>query len=120
MRIAAGEPLAVAGPAVGERERAPHVLLDRVAELLQIGTIMQFRTGDGSEMLSLARLACEVPDEIDDAPIFAAIRQLLDAYDEARLEAPDSRASSLPLMLATAVARSPDVPLPVIALPDQT
>jgi uncharacterized protein len=112
LRIAAGEPLAVAGPAVGERERAPHVLLDRVAELLQIGTIMQFRTGDGSEMIALAKLACQVPDEIDDAPVFAAIRRLLDAYDQALLEAPDSRESGLPLMLATAVARSPDVPLP--------
>ena len=33
-------------------------------------------------MLALARLACDVPDDIDDAPVFAAIRALLDAYDE--------------------------------------
>ena len=31
-----------------------------------------------AEMLALARLACDVPDEIDDAPVFAAIRELLD------------------------------------------
>jgi hypothetical protein len=77
--------------------------------------MMQFRTGDGSEMISLARLACEVPDEIDDAPIFAAIRRLLDAYDQALVAAPNSRESSLPLMLATSVARSPDVPLPAFS-----
>ena len=34
-------------------------------------------------MLALARLACNVPDEIDDAPVFAAIRRLLDAYESA-------------------------------------
>ena len=50
------------------------MLLDRVAELLQLGTMLWFRGGDGAEMLALARLACEVPDEIDDAPVFAAIR----------------------------------------------
>jgi uncharacterized protein len=126
LRLAAGEPLAVAGPAVGERERASHVLLDRVAELLQIGMMMQFRTGDGSEMFSLGRLACEVPDEIDDAPVFAAIRGLLDAYDQATLEDPAARDNRLLLMLATAVARTPDVPLAPdsgrlarVALPDQ-
>jgi uncharacterized protein len=126
LRLAAGEPLAVAGPAVGERERASHVLLDRVAELLQIGMMMQFRTGDGSEMFSLGRLACEVPDEIDDAPVFAAIRGLLDAYDQATLEDPTARDSRLLLMLATAIARTPDVPLAPdsgrlerVALPDQ-
>jgi uncharacterized protein len=114
LRIARAEPLEVAGPAVGERDRASHILLDRVAELLQIGTIMQFRTGDGSEMISLAKLACQVPDEIDDAPVFAAIRGLLATYDEAMLEDPEARENRLLLMLATSVARSPDVPLPVV------
>ncbi len=33
-------------------------------------------------MLALARLACDVPDEIDDAPVFAAIRGLIDVFDE--------------------------------------
>ena len=67
-----------------------HLLLDRVAELLQIGDdAASFRGGDGSEMLALARLACDVPDEIDDAPVFAAMRRLLDTY--ARLSAADPR-----------------------------
>jgi hypothetical protein len=119
LRIAAGEPLAVAGPAVGERERAGHVLLDRVADLLQIGTMMQYRFGQGEEMFALARLACQTPDEIDDAPIFAAIRGLLDAYDQAVVERPEARRNRVLLMLATAVARTPDLPLPVIQGPDQ-
>ena len=74
-----------AGPAIGERDRAPHLLLDRVAEFLLLGTIATFRGGDGTEMLALARLACDVPDEIDDAPVFAAIRRLLDGYDAVTL-----------------------------------
>jgi uncharacterized protein len=112
LRLAAGEDLITAGPAAGERERAPHVLLDRVAEFLLLGTIMSFRGGDGSEMLALARLACDVPDEVDDAPVFAAIRGLLDAYGELAAAQPGDRAAMAYLILAVTVARTPDVPLP--------
>jgi hypothetical protein len=113
LRIAAGEPLQPCGPAVGELERAPHVLLDRVSEFLLLGTIMTMRQNDAAEeMLALARLACVVPDEIDDAPIFAAIRGLLDAHDESLKEAPMDRRRLGFLILAATVARTPDVPLP--------
>jgi uncharacterized protein len=114
LRIAAGEPLEPAGPAVGERDAASHVLLDRVAELIQIGTMLWFRGVDGSEMLSLARLACNVPDEIDDAPVFAAIRSLLDHYDAALIEDGEDRRSRALLMMAAAAARTPDVPVPAV------
>ncbi len=84
LRIAAGEPLAPAGPAVGEREVASHVLLDRVSAFLMLGAIATMRGNEsGPEMLALARLACDVPDEIDDAPLFEAIRTLLDYFDQA-------------------------------------
>ena len=43
LRLAAGAPLQPAGPAVGERERASHVLLDRVAEFLMLGAIATMR-----------------------------------------------------------------------------
>ena len=39
-------------------------------------------------MLALAALACDVPDEIDDAPVFAAIRTLLDGYELVRAAEP--------------------------------
>ncbi len=113
LRLAAGEPLAPAGPAVGERERPPHVLLDRVSEFLMLGTIATMRGGDGTEMLALARLACDVPEEIDDAPIFAAIRALIDAHDQLTEAFPDDRRRMAPLILAATVARTPDVPVPV-------
>jgi predicted TIM-barrel fold metal-dependent hydrolase len=112
LRIAAGEPLRPAGPAVGERDRAPHVLLDRVSEFLLLAAIMGFRGGDPTEMLALARLACDVPDEVDDAPVFEAIRWLLNAYELCAAEEPDDRRSRTFLILAATVARTPEVALP--------
>jgi predicted TIM-barrel fold metal-dependent hydrolase len=113
LRIAVGEPLVPAGPAVGEGERAPHVLLDRVAQFLMMGMILSIRAPDaGPEMLALAQLACDVPDEIDDAPVFAALRSLLDGYFELVGADPGNRRTRGLLMLAAAVAATPDVPLP--------
>ena len=112
LRIASGDDLAVAGPAIGERDRAGHLLLDRVAEMLLIATMLEFRLGDGGEMVALAQQACNVPDEIDDAPIFAAIKSLLNTYESAHAANPDDRATRALLILAAAVARTPDVPLP--------
>jgi hypothetical protein len=112
LRLAAGEPLEPCGPAVGERERPPHVLLDRVAEFLLLGTIASMRgvTEAGQEMLALARLALDVPTEIDDAPVFAAIRGLMDAYDELSTD----RQVFAFLILAVTVARTPEVPVPAV------
>jgi uncharacterized protein len=112
LRIAAGEPLQAVGPAIGERERAPHLLLDRVSEFVMLGAIMSFRGGDGGEMLALARLACDVPDEIDDAPTFAAIRSLLDIHDQMLATNPEDRRRMAFLILAATVARTPEVPVP--------
>jgi uncharacterized protein len=114
LRIAAGEPLEPAGPAVGERERAPHTLLDRVSEFLLLGTIASMRGLDGAEMLALARLACDVPDGIDDAPVFAAIRRLMDIHDDIQAADPDDRRRLAFLILAVTAARTPDVPVPAL------
>ena len=117
LRIAAGEPLEPAGPAVGERDRAGHVLLDRVAEFVMLGAIATMRGNEaGPEMLALAELACVVPDEIDDAPVFAVIRSLLAAFDEAHRAEPENRRWLSFLILAASVARTPDVPVPVLPL----
>jgi uncharacterized protein len=112
LRIAAGEPLQAAGPAAGERERPPHVLLDRVAETLLLSAISAMRGGDPTEPLALARLACDVPDGVDDAPVFAAVRELLDQYDAYAAEHPDERRRLTFLILAATVARTPEVPVP--------
>jgi uncharacterized protein len=104
LRIAAGAPLQSAGPAIGEHERTSHVLLDRVAEFLLLATIVTMRgTPDaGLEMLALARLACDVPDEIDDAPVFVAIRSLIDVFDELNAADPTDRARLGPLIMTDA------------------
>ena len=96
LRIASREPLEQAGPAVGEREAASHVLLDRVSEFLLLGAIASMRGGAeaATEMLSLARLACEVPDEIDDAPVFAAIASLLDTLSRKYAAGRDPRTAA--------------------------
>jgi hypothetical protein len=114
LRLAAGEPLQPAGPAAGERDQAEHVLLERVAEFLLLGTIASMRgvQDAANEMLALARLACDVPDEIDDAPVFVAIRKLIDAHDQIATALPEDRRRLAPLILAATVARTPDVPLP--------
>jgi predicted TIM-barrel fold metal-dependent hydrolase len=113
LRVAAAEPLEPCGPPVGERERPAHVLLDRVAEFLLIGAIATFRANEsGPEMLALARLACDVPDEVDDAPVFEAIRRLLDAFDELTAADSEDRSRISTLILAATVARTPDVPVP--------
>jgi predicted TIM-barrel fold metal-dependent hydrolase len=115
LRIAAGEPLEPAGPAVGERDRASHVLLDRVAEYVMLGAIATMRGSEGGpEMLALARMACDVPDGIDDAPVFAAVRSLLDIFDELSTAEPDNRRRLAFLILAASVARTPDVPVPPV------
>jgi hypothetical protein len=114
LRLATGEPLEPCGPAVGERDEAEHVLLERAAEFLLLGTIASMRgvADAATEMIALARLACDVPEEIDDAPIFAAIRGLIDAHDQLASAFPDDRRRLGPLILAATVARTPDVPLP--------
>jgi len=112
LRVAAGEPLVPAGPAVGERERAPHVLLDRVAQFLMLAAIAGMRGGDPTEMLALARLGCDVPEDTDDAPFFAAIRELLDGFEAYSAEHPDDRRRITFLILAATLARTPEVPLP--------
>jgi len=112
LRIAAGEPLKPAGPALGEREQAPHLLLDRVAFFLLFSALGTMRGVDPTEMLALARLACDVPDEIDDAPVFAGIVSLLDGYEEYAAEHPDERRRITFLIIAATVAKTPDVPIP--------
>ena len=50
--------------------------------------------------------------EIDDAPMFAVIRGLLDAFDAMAREHPDDRRRLAFLIMASIVARTPDVPVP--------
>jgi hypothetical protein len=101
---------------VGDCERAPRVLLERVSQYLLLAAIATMRGNESAaEQLALARLACDVPDEVDDAPVFAAVRSLLDAFDQATATDPTDRRRLALLILAANVARTPDVPIPARA-----
>ena len=67
---------------------------------------------DPTEMLALARLACDVPEEIDDAPVFSAIVSLLDGYEAYAAEHPDERRRITFLILAATVAQDARRPHP--------
>jgi hypothetical protein len=73
-----------------------------------------FRGGDADEMLALARLACDVPPEIDDAPVFAAVLRLIDLHERLAAADPADRRPRSLLILAATVARTPAVPLPAL------
>jgi uncharacterized protein len=120
LRIAAGEPLQAAGPAVGEREHAPHILLERVWSFTMFGALAMIRgdtDGRGPEMIALARLACQVPDDHDDAPVCRAVDGLLELWEQCHANDPVDRAPRRLLMLAASIAQTPDVPLPPEPLP---
>jgi hypothetical protein len=80
--------------------------------MLAVISTMRGAAEAGLEMLALARLACDVPDEIDDAPVFEAIRGLIEVFDELNETYPNDRARHGPLIMASTVARTPDVPVP--------
>ena len=75
--------------------------------------MLEFRTGDGSEMVALAELACDVPGGDRRRPCVRRDQEAAAAPTKSRVP-PIPRiapARSL-LQLAAAVAMTPDVPLP--------
>jgi uncharacterized protein len=90
-------------------------LLERTMSHLNQAIGRSFDRGDPTEPVALARLACAVGDDGPHAELFAAVLELLDLYEE-HLEPPREgvrypEAIRL-LLMATTVARTPDVPLP--------
>lgn len=112
LRLAAGETPQPCGPAVGDSDRASHSLLDRVAQYLMLASIAAMRGSDPAELVALARLACEVPPEVDDAPVFTAVEWLLDRFEQYSADYPQDRRRLTFLILACTVARTPDVGVP--------
>jgi uncharacterized protein len=114
-RLLAGEEPLDAGPAPDHETIAVDVLLDRAATFL-VGSFAQYvRGGQGAEMLSLARLACEVPADAPQAGHCRTIVELIDAFERQAAQTPEGRPFPLGLqlvVLALNVARTPDVPVP--------
>jgi len=113
-RLLAGEEPLDAGPAPGARQAERDVLLDRAATFLD-SAIGRVFTGDpGLESVQLAELASGVPDDDPHAAAFASIRRLCELYPRVRAEGEGERQfpGSHLLVLASCIARTPDVALP--------
>ena len=115
-RVLAGEPPADLGPPPGPPDGRQNVLAARVAGYLTGAMGQAFVRADFSEMLALARLACAVGEDAEDATLFAEILELLDLY-EANQEPPPAEGRPLTpagrfLLAALIVASTPDVALP--------
>jgi uncharacterized protein len=113
-RILAGEDPEPAGPPP-RPERPLDPLLERTVSHLNQAIGRSFDRGDPEEPVALARLACAVGDDGPHAELFAAVLDLLDLYEE-HLE-PPREGQRYPeairlLLMATTIARTPDVPLP--------
>lgn len=74
-----------------------------------------FVRADYDEPVALARLACAVGEDAEHADVFAAVLELLDLMEEHTAPPPPGRPfpeAARFLVLATIVARTPDVALP--------
>jgi uncharacterized protein len=113
-RLLAGEDPVDAGPPPG-RTLTVDLLLDRVATHLTNALGRMFAGGDPSEAVVLARLSCDVGEDVPSAPVFRAVLDLLDVA--APELGPPSRGVRIPavgrvLIAALAVARTPSVAVP--------
>ena len=90
-------------------------LLERTVSHLNQAIGRSFDRGDPEEPVALARLACAVGEDGPHAELFAAVLELLDLYEQHLAPPPPgvrfSEAIRL-LLMATTIARTPDVPLP--------
>ena len=89
-------------------------LLERTVSHLNQAIGRSFDHGDPGEPVALARLACAVGEDGPHADVFTAVLELLDLYEQ-NLEPPRPgvrypEAIRL-LLMATTLARTPDVPL---------
>lgn len=115
-RLAEREDPLELGPAAGIESLSRDPLLERVYSFLLSATGQMFAGVDPRETLALAALACDVGERDDHAPIYRAILTLLDAranYDPTGDGRPARFAPGIHLVIvAAALARTPDVPLP--------
>jgi hypothetical protein len=91
------------------------VLLERVADNLVSALARRVVGNDGDEPVALARLACAVGPDAEQAEVCSSILALLDRTEAHRAIPEDQRLAFSDLHLlacALAVARTPAVPLP--------
>jgi uncharacterized protein len=103
------------GPAPGIDSLSRDPLLERAYSFLLSASGQMFRGADPSETLALAALACDVPDDVAHVAVFRRIRELIaewESYDASGDGRPSRFTPGLGLVIvAAALARTPDVPL---------
>ena len=116
LRLVSGEEPLDLGPAVGEERLSRDPLLERVHAFLMSALGQMFNGVEPTETLALTRLACDVGDDPHRAPLCEAIVGLLDARDGYSPDGDGRPAGFAPglqfVVLAAAIARTPDVPVP--------
>jgi predicted TIM-barrel fold metal-dependent hydrolase len=110
------EPLDL-GPPAGIESLSRDPLLERVYSFLLAAIGQMFNGADARESLALARLACDVDEHVPHGPVYESILSLLDAHEAYVPGAADGRPRRLApgvhlIVVAAALARTPDVPLP--------
>ncbi len=112
-RIVARERPIDFGPAVGDGRIRRDPLLARAEYFVESAFGIAIGGGDDSEMIDLARLATLVPDDVPQAPLAAAIRELLAIALTIPLgDTLSERFAHIHLLVAAAaIAATPDVPV---------
>jgi uncharacterized protein len=116
LRLVEGEDPLDLGPPAGIESLSRDPLLERVYSYLLSAIGQMFRGVDPEETLALARLGCDVGPGAPHAAIHESIVSLLEARASYRAD-DDGRPSRFApgihlIVIAAALARTPDVPLP--------
>ncbi|MBO0746758.1 MAG: amidohydrolase family protein [Acidimicrobiaceae bacterium] len=120
-RLLAGEAPLDLGPPPGPAERPSDLITERVYLYLTVALGRMIVGADAEEVVGLAALACEVPDDAPEAEICRKIAGLIAAQARSfadvspeELTAPSTQRLALlaPLLLATVLAVTPSVPAP--------
>ena len=116
LRLVQREPPLDLGPPPGPDSVSRDPLLERVSSFLMVSVGQMFHGIDPQETLALARLACDVGQDAVRGPVCEGVLALLDAreaYEGGSDGRPARFAPGLHLIvLAAALARTPDVRLP--------
>jgi uncharacterized protein len=116
LRLVEGEEPLDLGPPAGIESLSRDPLLERVYSFLIAAIGQMFNGVDPRESLALARLACDVSPDAPHGPVHESIVSLLDAratYDAEGDGRPRRLAPGVHLIIvAAALARTPDVALP--------
>jgi predicted TIM-barrel fold metal-dependent hydrolase len=127
-RILDGQDTLDLGPAPGDGRLAGDLVLARVYSYLVTAMGRMFLGDDTPDYVGLARLACEVGDDAPQAPVCASVLALLDRMQSFVDSTPDTRPPAKPgqmrpymgvqfVVVAAAVAMTPDVALPDVSQP---